>query len=197
MGVQPNLVVGAVGLLVFVSMASVIASNWRDLAGLDSWDADVSTFTKAIGTKSTTMGPGSTRVVPFMVNIENVTSVHVRIEWRESTTASYTVTAALRDPQGRTVATQTGQGGTAGITIDRTLREAPESSSFEAREDAAPAEFDRRYPGAPQTAGVWNLTLQTDSPQPLPPGDVDVRILDFTVDYYRVTLSQRTTELVK
>ncbi len=196
MGVKPNLVVGVVGLAVFLLTGSIILANWRNLTGLKDWETDVETDTNDVirGAPSTTVPPGQSREMTFAVPYENVTWFKLHLEWSEST--AYQVTATLKKADGTKVAEATGTGGGAGITLLERLADVPGPARFSATDDNAAGEFEERYEPDASSNGTWRLTIKTNTPSPLPGGGITVRVLEFKVDHYVVSMSE-AAELTK
>lgn len=191
MGVRPNLVVGAIGLIVFAVTLSIIVDNWRDLTGTNDYEADVEEFSRPLGERAGSMGAGATETELVEVPVMNLTRFEARLTWQENggLSGNFDVTLTIRDPAGQIVATETSQGGTAGITMDRTLLAPPVDERFSATEASLESEFDSRYPAHPEGQGTWTFSIRTNQPESTGPTGMTYR-LTTSVDYYVVSVTE-------
>lgn len=186
MAVPPNLVVGLVGLLVFVGTGSIIVADFKDLTGTRDYVCSVRTFTRNAPPVSNTIGPGAaTRIETFPVADANVTHVLVRVTWDETglPIAQHTVTVSLTNPRGTAIGVPRSGQGAAGVTIDERPLAAPQGARFSATEDGADAAFQQRYPAHDEGRGTWAFKVATNTPAQ--PGAGVVRYtITFQTEHY-------------
>lgn len=195
--VKPNLVVGVVGLVVFLLTANYMADNWRTLTEIKDWSVDVETHHQPVEREVLAMQSGTSSVVPYSIPVSNVYHVFLRVTWDESGSlnAQHDVTVIVRNAQGVQVDQKTGHGGLTGLTFDLALREVPTGSSFDGTDDQAASEYEDRYPEHTEDRGTWNVAIQANRPTNPGTGGLTVT-LSFEYDYYTVgELTEREVPL--
>lgn len=190
MGIQPNVVVGIVGAVVFLITGTFIASDFKDLTNTHDYDASVRTGTTVVELAHRgTVGSGQTAIVSFPVSIANVTDAHLRATWTESSPlgTQHVVTVTFRDAQNKVIDQRAAQGGTAGIALDPHLLDAPLGGRVTARDPAVSGAFTAKFPPHRESVGVWSVAVQANTPTQPGASDVEYRI-DLQVDHYTVVL---------
>lgn len=198
MSVKPNLVVGAIGAAVFLLTGSLLVANWRALTDTRDYTTDVTVACDArqppcvpLEQRSSDVGSGATATETFLVAYSNVTRVHIRLTWDESTLpgSQHQVTATLRDPKGATVQEAASIGGKAGLTLEKTLLSLPEATQFSSVAANVNGVFASKYPIHDEGRGAWTLTIQANTPTGPAPSGVTYRVT-FALDYYMVALHE-------
>lgn len=179
MGLKPNLVVGLVGVVVFLLGGLVIASNFRGLVDLGTYESEFTTLTERFAVRGNTLGPGTAgRTESYVVTNANVTSVKVRLTWEELVANSHEVTLVVKSSRGVLVDQKVGTGGVAGLTVEETLRPVPQPERFTEVNSRINDEFRERYGEYIEDRGAW--TAQVLSKGPANPTD---RGISYTLSF--------------
>lgn len=203
MGIQPNLVVGALGTVVFLVTGSIIVSNWKDLTGREDWQAVVVPFENRPGGQARTghMDAGASKTFILQVAKANITAFHLTATWTDtSPTTAYDVTLALTPTGGFATksTTQRQARGSTGVDLSGELLERPSDSRFTSTGGDAQSQFEARYPAHNETRGSWRATLTLNRPTPIAGSGINDVLLDLDIDYYLVELREpEQAELVK
>jgi len=161
---QPNLVLGAIGVAIALITGATVATNWRDLTGLRDWEASFQTDHADFPVRSVTLGAGAKRTEQYNVTHLNATTLHVDLTWQDPSfpQTSPDVTLRVLDPEKKVRGQGTHRGGRAGIAIDVVLVSAEDAPNgthrFSARDDPH-AVFDQRWPTSEKGHGIWTLEI--------------------------------------
>ncbi len=176
MVVQPNVVVGAVGVAVVLIVGTVLVQNWEALAEIDDFQVDVVTEEHQ-GQLAGTTAAGSTSERTFNVPQPNVTVLTGQLTWEDNTPPDEAaeVTLTLYRPDGRQVVEATGSSGVKGLDFDVRLAETPEERTYKDTEETADAKFAADYPPSDDGTGQWRfeVSVRYGGTSPLGAGSVD------------------------
>lgn len=179
MAVQPNLVVGAVGVVVVLIVGTVLVQNWENLTEIEEYEVDVVTESHDRQMAGTTAA-GTTSQRSFEVPQRNVTLLGGQLTWQDETPPDEPAEVTLRvfRPDGRQVVEATGSGGVKGIEFAVELGDVPPERTYKDTNETAQAKFARDYPPSDAGTGVWRFEVQVeyDGSSPLGSGRVDWRL---------------------
>lgn len=176
MPVQPNVVVGAVGVAVVLVVGAILVQNWETLTEIEDFQVDVVTETHDRHLAGTTAA-GATSERTFDVAQRNVTVLTGQLTWRDNTPADQPaeVTLKVYRPDGRQVVDATGSSGVKGLEFDVRLGETPEERAYKDTNETAQAKFEADYPPSDDGTGQWRfeVTVRYGGTSPLGGGSVD------------------------
>lgn len=193
MRIQVNVVLGAAGLLLSALTGAYVAGNWRDLTGLETWEAQFDSRTVRFPERAAALAPGAKRTETFLVRNENVSLVLLDLGWRDPAFGAPEVLVRLKDPSGRLRAEDRHTGGASGIHLELELI-APDDvprgrATFSATASVAGQEFEERWPSRPEGRGNWTVELESRPPAAGPSGDI-IFGLRITYDHYAGTFAR-------
>lgn len=176
MAVQPNLVVGAVGVAVVLIVGSILVQNWERLTEIEEFQVDVVTETHDRPLAGTTAA-GSTSERTFGVPQRNVTILTGQLTWRDNTPPDQAaeVTLKVYRPDGQQVVDASGTSGVKGLEFDVEFGQTPEERTYKDTNETAQAKFERDYPPHDDGTGQWRfeVSVRYGGTSPLGGGSVD------------------------
>lgn len=191
MAVQPNLVLGAVGAVVALVTGAFIANHWDSLSGVEDYEVTFEASHTNFEPREGSVASGGTREEKFLFQKANVSRVQVYLTWQDSLASPPEIEIQVKNPQGRTLATERHQGGVSGIRFEILAIPPGEVPSgrhtFEARGHALALDtMYQKWPPHPEDQGNWTFTLKSSTPQG--PGGSTPYTLRVGFDAYHGTL---------
>lgn len=166
MAVQPNLVLGAVGLAIALLTGAYIVDQWEPLTGLRDYEVDFSNHSKRFEPRDGVVAANGQRDEVYRFENANVTVLHLYLTWQDPITGAPEVRLEAFDPAGRNRSSQRHQGGTSGIRFDLELIDETAiptgHHSFQARgHDRALGVLEDRWPTHTDGQGNWTMRIKS------------------------------------
>lgn len=178
MAVQPNLVVGAVGMAVVLVVGTILVQNWETLTDIEEFQVDVVAESHDRQLAGTTAA-GTTSERTFDVAQRNVTVLTGKLTWRDNTPPDEPakVTLKMYRPDGRQVVDVSGTSGVKGLEFEVRFGETPEERTYTDTNETAHSKFESDYPPMDEGTGQWRIEVRVEygGTSPLGGGSVDWR----------------------
>jgi hypothetical protein len=191
MPVQVNLFLGAAGLVIALLTGSYIASDWRGLTGLETWEVRFEEHTVPLPDRAAALAQGEKRTETHAIASENLTFLRVDLTWSDPALGAPEIHLRVKDPAGKVRIEERHTGGATGIHVPLQLLskgDIPRGRiAFDARSTDVETRFDERWPAHPEGRGNWTFEIDASASAP-PPGAGVAYELRVAYQYYEGAL---------
>jgi hypothetical protein len=163
MVVKPNLVVGAVGVVIVLITGLVVVNDWESLTGIKRFRVDVAESAGGWDGSGEAPVNGNSFMGQFTVSERNVTMVSGHLQW-SGPNSRPTVTLRLYYPNGTLAFEQSSAAGAEGIAFALATSDVPTSKSYRTKEGPARDQYAADYPGYDGGTGVWKFEVTARAP---------------------------------